>query len=140
MNLTKDTPVSELFHWGVPGMKWGVRRYQNKDGTLTELGKNRLQGWDSSLERDISMQKAAERAGYTRFHNTKLWADGIIDEYMDKYGSTPINRLTFEYHPEDETHYGRGRDYITEDYDWNNTSLDSIYDAYNEYRDSEDWG
>ena len=31
-----------LYHSGVKGMKWGVRRYQNEDGTLTELGKRRL--------------------------------------------------------------------------------------------------
>lgn len=30
-----------LKHYGVLGMKWGVRRYQNKDGTLTNQGKKR---------------------------------------------------------------------------------------------------
>ena len=31
----------ELYHWGIKGMKWGVRRYRNEDGTLTEAGKKR---------------------------------------------------------------------------------------------------
>ena len=35
-------PPDVLAHYGVKGMKWGVRNYQNKDGTLTELGKSRL--------------------------------------------------------------------------------------------------
>lgn len=30
-------------HWGIKGMRWGVRRYQNADGTLTDLGKKRYQ-------------------------------------------------------------------------------------------------
>ena len=33
----------ELYHYGVKGMKWGVRRYKNKDGTSTSLGKRRSQ-------------------------------------------------------------------------------------------------
>ena len=32
---------NELKHWGVKGMKWGQRRYQNKDGSLTPAGRKR---------------------------------------------------------------------------------------------------
>ena len=32
---------NELYHHGIKGQKWGIRRFQNKDGTLTEAGKKR---------------------------------------------------------------------------------------------------
>lgn len=40
----------ELTHWGIKGMKWGRRRYQNKDGSLTPEGKKRYADDDNSEE------------------------------------------------------------------------------------------
>lgn len=34
---------NQLWHWGIKGMKWGVRRYQNSDGTLTAAGRKRYE-------------------------------------------------------------------------------------------------
>lgn len=41
----------ELYHYGVKGMKWGVRRYQNKDGSLTASGKKRYADVDKKWTR-----------------------------------------------------------------------------------------
>ena len=39
-----------LQHHGILGMKWGVRRYQNKDGSLTAAGKKRVAKLDAERE------------------------------------------------------------------------------------------
>ena len=39
---------SYLSHYGVKGQHWGVRRYQNEDGTLTSIGKKRQERLTSS--------------------------------------------------------------------------------------------
>ena len=42
--MTRTISRDELTHHGILGQKWGVRRYQNADGSLTAAGKRRLDG------------------------------------------------------------------------------------------------
>lgn len=46
---------NKLYHSGVKGMKWGIRRYQNADGTLTEEGRARY-GANSYQEMSLSQR------------------------------------------------------------------------------------
>ena len=41
------TELNEIHHHGILGMKWGVRRFQNADGSLTEAGKRRVEKTDA---------------------------------------------------------------------------------------------
>lgn len=54
-NLDEHSP-DEIKHWGIKGMRWGVRRYQNKDGSLTNAGKKRRAKLESELK-ELSPKK-----------------------------------------------------------------------------------
>ena len=53
--------MNELYHHGIKGQKWGVRRYQNKDGTLTNAGKNKIHKYTSKYKQeDFNLKKGTE--------------------------------------------------------------------------------
>ena len=70
---------SELQHWGIKGQKWGVRRYQNSDGSLTPAGIKRYRDEASDIERRLNTNKREMTADdyQNAIKKTKSVGEGI---------------------------------------------------------------
>ncbi len=80
------TDGTELYHYGIPGMKWGVRRYQNEDGTYTDLGKLRRRATKQINQIIASVDYRTLKSNITHDSNPKKYtANGVIDR-ISKYG------------------------------------------------------
>lgn len=70
---------NELQHWGVKGMRWGRRRYQNKDGSLTPAGKKRYdEAHDDDEKSTMPADKKAAKTAVSKGKNRVKTALGII--------------------------------------------------------------
>lgn len=84
--------MNELYHHGIKGMKWGVRRYQNKDGSLTRAGKKRLDKVYNRAKKEIDADH-----GYRSKRLAEVRAESGITDY-DSHSvlakGTEINRIS----------------------------------------------
>ena len=74
---------NELYHYGIKGMKWGVRRYRNEDGSLTPAGKKR--------EKQLAEYKKKETARLDKTYDTKKY-DNKVKKYQEKYADSGKER------------------------------------------------
>lgn len=49
--------MTELYHHGIKGQRWGVRRFQNKDGSYTAAGKKRYQATNGDITKKYDIKK-----------------------------------------------------------------------------------
>lgn len=81
--MEKQYYYSELEHHGILGQRWGVRRFQNADGSLTPAGRRRLEKRDAKWA----------RKNYNKIEKTaKQRVKGDLDEYASELLNQPGSR------------------------------------------------
>lgn len=108
----------ELKHWGILGMHWGIRRYQNEDGTLTPEGRERY---------GVKTMAETKRSTYSQKHETlKYKTDRTPEEekefqklesgkdyYLNTYIPAVMNEKIIDIKtPEDSMKYSQGLEYF----------------------------
>ena len=106
----------ELYHHGIKGMKWGVRRYQNEDGSLTSAGRKHYGiGPSGSSHGIFKKKKKPENRVETTQAEPKSKPKSVKDMSDDEIRSAMARRqLEMQYEAmfsgpkaEEKTHYGK---------------------------------
>ena len=107
--------TNELKHHGIKGQKWGIRRFQNKDGSLTLLGKKRYRDDDIIIEKGSKQRHISEKREIrlndketylydpNNKHDKKVYegayamyieaGKGDMDKYVHEYETTKTLRM-----------------------------------------------
>ena len=94
--------ADELKHYGIKGMKWGVRRFQNSDGSLTADGKKRYSGDNlKDIQKQVNqgknvvdgVKKTRTKAAEKR---TEKKIKDDLSQMSDKELRDIVNRLNME--------------------------------------------
>lgn len=79
---------NELQHWGIFGMKWGVRNYQNPDGTLTPAGRERYGVGPARKTRKLTVHDIPDEE--LKNMTNRLFTEGKYLEARNRYIESEI--------------------------------------------------
>ncbi|MBR3117735.1 MAG: hypothetical protein IKF29_00695 [Oceanobacillus sp.] len=97
MNNTFYVYSPSLYHHGIKGQRWGVRRFQNPDGTLTAAGRRRVRKAERLHEKTMQAVSRGERKRrYKKFKKQTLkMSEGEVKELINRLrNDEQINNYT----------------------------------------------
>lgn len=107
MSYTVNGKDFELKHYGVKGMKWGIRRYQNKDGSLTSAGRKRYSGQPAS-----NAQVKSSNRPYGSTKEDRKEQEAMITMYRKKYPAS-LEEVDYFRRNKEDFEYAKAHGWLT---------------------------
>lgn len=102
--------IDELYHHGIKGQKWGIRRYQNPDGTLTAAGKKKQAKAAKEYEKEMIAY------GRDAVKNATALNVKAYNKTADEYNNGKIAEYNRTHDPKSETYYDDYNKQFEQDY------------------------
>lgn len=133
------TSNGELYHWGIKGQKWGHRRYQNKDGSLTPAGRKRYSDDPKVVKSKAAVKQANEdrvkafeeyNKAYSKYSKTPTRANSKrLDESIENLNKaeSSFKSTKFKYGVDKEAARLRDRGYNNQNKSKHRQNLEEKY-------------
>lgn len=134
-----DFLENELYHHGIKGQRWGIRRFQNEDGSLTSAGRKRYKVGDkmdtndpndSAVTRKVkrNYNEMTDKEFASRYKVSKKTYMKRVNKYGDPYMNSPLAKMGKDLTKKNQEKRKRAAESIQKDIDSFSGHKNGIYD------------